>query len=331
MDYTPKKGPPIPTEEEDLGKVVDWVEIELALVENAFKETTRHSYQELHVAPSKPREGDVALADGTDWNPGQGAGLYQYTNGAWLRIRNETSLVNSLPVATVLALNDRVFIYDTDQTRDATILVSSVKAKIAPPWTIFVHTVTNSNWPVSSNYSEMEYEAIGGGASGAAGNTGASSRGSGGGSGSRCWGYTSGTLDSALNIVVATSALGTTATTGGANGVAGGATTITGTVLGTITAGGGARGNLGAASGGVGGTATGATLNISGQAGQVGQNGGAIAAVAAGGSAPGGGPGGQSNVGEDGLVPGGGGACGNHTAGAVSGAGARGWVIIKLR
>lgn len=34
-------------------------------------------------APVKPREGDIRLADGTQWNPGSGQGVYCYYNGAW--------------------------------------------------------------------------------------------------------------------------------------------------------------------------------------------------------------------------------------------------------
>ncbi len=37
-----------------------------------------------NVAPAKPREGDLRYADGTNWNPGGGAGLYRYTSGAWV-------------------------------------------------------------------------------------------------------------------------------------------------------------------------------------------------------------------------------------------------------
>ena len=36
-----------------------------------------------HVAPGKPREGMLVYADGTDWNPGSGAGYYVYYAGAW--------------------------------------------------------------------------------------------------------------------------------------------------------------------------------------------------------------------------------------------------------
>ncbi len=37
----------------------------------------------LYVAPSKPREGMIALADGASWNPGAGSGFYGYRAGAW--------------------------------------------------------------------------------------------------------------------------------------------------------------------------------------------------------------------------------------------------------
>lgn len=38
----------------------------------------------LHVAPEKPRDGMVICADGTDLDPGSGAGFYGYSGGAWV-------------------------------------------------------------------------------------------------------------------------------------------------------------------------------------------------------------------------------------------------------
>lgn len=37
-------------------------------------------------APSKVADGFVALADGTSWNPGGGAGFYGYRGGAWRKL-----------------------------------------------------------------------------------------------------------------------------------------------------------------------------------------------------------------------------------------------------
>lgn len=40
-----------------------------------------------HAEPDKPRTGDFAVADGTSWNPGSGAGLYRRTAaGAWEKL-----------------------------------------------------------------------------------------------------------------------------------------------------------------------------------------------------------------------------------------------------
>lgn len=41
---------------------------------------------ELHVAPTKPRDGMVLFADGTDWNPGGGRGVYVYSSSAWVKL-----------------------------------------------------------------------------------------------------------------------------------------------------------------------------------------------------------------------------------------------------
>ena len=37
----------------------------------------------LHVIPRIPAVGTLAYADGTDWNPGSGEGLYVYKSGGW--------------------------------------------------------------------------------------------------------------------------------------------------------------------------------------------------------------------------------------------------------
>jgi hypothetical protein len=40
-----------------------------------------------HVAPAKPRNGDIRYASGApDWDPGSGAGIYYYNGSAWVFI-----------------------------------------------------------------------------------------------------------------------------------------------------------------------------------------------------------------------------------------------------
>ena len=40
----------------------------------------------LHVEPDRRQDGDVVFADGSDWNPGSGAGLYERRGGAWHKL-----------------------------------------------------------------------------------------------------------------------------------------------------------------------------------------------------------------------------------------------------
>ena len=50
-------------------------------IENAFitGEFENMNISEVNVAPAKPRDGDLVNADGTNFNPGSGKGLYFYT------------------------------------------------------------------------------------------------------------------------------------------------------------------------------------------------------------------------------------------------------------
>ena len=42
--------------------------------------------EQTNVAPEKPRDGDIRYADGTNWNPGGGIGIYAYIGGAWTKL-----------------------------------------------------------------------------------------------------------------------------------------------------------------------------------------------------------------------------------------------------
>jgi len=41
---------------------------------------------ELHAEPTRPRNGMIVRADGSDWNPSGGAGIYAYISGAWVKL-----------------------------------------------------------------------------------------------------------------------------------------------------------------------------------------------------------------------------------------------------
>jgi hypothetical protein len=60
-----------------------YLEDELTAISKELTESVAVDLRTVHVAPDKPREGMIVAADGTDWNPGHGAGTYSYSGGAW--------------------------------------------------------------------------------------------------------------------------------------------------------------------------------------------------------------------------------------------------------
>lgn len=59
---------------------------EVIELQEAVMDTRNSLFEVVHVAPAKPREGLIRLADGSNWNPGSGRGLYQYVSGAWVKL-----------------------------------------------------------------------------------------------------------------------------------------------------------------------------------------------------------------------------------------------------
>lgn len=84
--YNPTQAPSINNRE--LQTVVRWLEEEFRAISAAVNvpefEVVRFTIN--NVALSKVENGDVAYADGTNWNPGAGAGLYEYVSGAWSKL-----------------------------------------------------------------------------------------------------------------------------------------------------------------------------------------------------------------------------------------------------
>lgn len=54
----------------------------------AFALVAKMNHPVLHKAPAKPRDGDPAHADGSDWNPSSGKGLYIYkaSTATWVLV-----------------------------------------------------------------------------------------------------------------------------------------------------------------------------------------------------------------------------------------------------
>ena len=59
---------------------------ELRRIAEAFLGVEEIILPVLNVEPKKPRNGQVILVDGTDFDPGSGAGFYGRSAGAWVKL-----------------------------------------------------------------------------------------------------------------------------------------------------------------------------------------------------------------------------------------------------
>lgn len=60
---------------------------ELQKISAAVQALAAGHLDKTHVAPTKPRDGDVRYADGTNWNPGGGKGLYMHNGTTWILVK----------------------------------------------------------------------------------------------------------------------------------------------------------------------------------------------------------------------------------------------------
>ena len=76
---------PLPLESEDLGI---YVVTELKRLANTILNQSHLRVERIHAEPERPRGGDIVYADGTDWNPGSGEGIYFFdeTTQAWVKL-----------------------------------------------------------------------------------------------------------------------------------------------------------------------------------------------------------------------------------------------------
>ncbi|OUT52693.1 MAG: hypothetical protein CBB68_01685 [Rhodospirillaceae bacterium TMED8] len=71
---------PIPENQEDMGT---YLVTELKRLGNIIYNQAAFRLERIHVPPVRPRVGDIRYADGTDWNPGSGEGVYLFNGTSW--------------------------------------------------------------------------------------------------------------------------------------------------------------------------------------------------------------------------------------------------------
>lgn len=77
--YAPRQFPITPDQ------LPEYVQQELHNVARAFVDPVNFLQLNITtVAPAKPRRGQYYHADGVNWNPGSGEGLYRYSGTSWV-------------------------------------------------------------------------------------------------------------------------------------------------------------------------------------------------------------------------------------------------------
>lgn len=63
-----------------------WLARELRIIANAIDTVDNLSLVPLAAEPTRLADGMIVYANGTDWNPGSGAGVYARESGAWVKL-----------------------------------------------------------------------------------------------------------------------------------------------------------------------------------------------------------------------------------------------------
>jgi len=84
MSFTPKT----PNQDIDIKGVVEHITDLEKRILDGFDTAQFNSINlnELHTTPQKPRNGDIINADGTDYNPGSGQGIYHFNGTVYTKL-----------------------------------------------------------------------------------------------------------------------------------------------------------------------------------------------------------------------------------------------------
>lgn len=82
MNYEPDT----PSNVSTIPELLEFIIRENRRIAAALAAKLENQIEFLHVEPSKRFEGLTVGADGTDWNPGGGQGVYTYYAGSWNKL-----------------------------------------------------------------------------------------------------------------------------------------------------------------------------------------------------------------------------------------------------
>lgn len=82
MPYNPSS----PLNVTDIDGLRKYVELEFRAIAAELAQMSAVDLRQVGQAPKKPRAGMIASADGVGWNPGAGAGAYEFKGGVWVKL-----------------------------------------------------------------------------------------------------------------------------------------------------------------------------------------------------------------------------------------------------
>ena len=103
----------------DAQAITKWVVEAFAAQGRALQEFENVKLTALNTEPIRPRDGMVAFADGTNWNPGSGSGAYVY-DGAWVPLGGAGGAGNTFSTIAVASQSSVV----ADTTGDTLTLIA---------------------------------------------------------------------------------------------------------------------------------------------------------------------------------------------------------------
>lgn len=80
---------------ETVAELLSWTEDQLDYISNELLEQIALELRPVARFPDKPRDGMIIHADGSNLNPGFGAGPYSYINGVWVPLRGRNTALSA--------------------------------------------------------------------------------------------------------------------------------------------------------------------------------------------------------------------------------------------
>jgi hypothetical protein len=165
--YSPES-PPTPGETGFESKLVEYLKREYGRIADALIGASVFNFEPQFVAipgaqVPKTNEGDVAYADGTSWNPGEGEGLYLRQNGAWRKLNADQASIILKGSTTPTPTAEGEIWWDTDD--NIPVIGDGANSRRFSPWELITSiqipsSTASITWTGLSSFRRLKFEAM---------------------------------------------------------------------------------------------------------------------------------------------------------------------------